>query len=84
MTPAARLSTLARSVIRDMTRLALKHGAVNLSQGYPDFDPPCGLLRITRDCHHSGYNQYAITWGAPNLRRQIAELMAAGTDEPQS
>ncbi|MBI1881921.1 MAG: aminotransferase class I/II-fold pyridoxal phosphate-dependent enzyme [Chloroflexi bacterium] len=73
MHPAQRLSTLTESVIRDMTRLAIKHGAVNLSQGYPDFDPPPALLNAAVNSIQGGHNQYAITWGSPGLRRQIAE-----------
>jgi aspartate/methionine/tyrosine aminotransferase len=73
MTPAQRLSTLTESVIRDMTRLAIKHGAVNLSQGFPDFDPPPALLQAAAHSIQGGHNQYAITWGSPRLRAQIAE-----------
>ena len=55
-----------------MTRLANAHGAINLSQGFPDFDPPEELLaaleRATRGPHH----QYAITWGAPRFREALA------------
>jgi aminotransferase len=56
-----------------MTRLAIKHGAVNLSQGYPDFDPSPALLNAAVSSIQGGHNQYAITWGSPGLRRQIAE-----------
>lgn len=73
MIPAQRLSTLTESVIRDMTRLAIKHGAVNLSQGFPDFDPPPELLNAAARAIQGGHNQYTITWGTPGLRRQIAE-----------
>lgn len=73
MTQAQRLATLTESVIRDMTRLAIKHGAVNLSQGFPDFDPPPALLNAAVSSIQGGHNQYAITWGSPGLRRQIAE-----------
>ncbi|MEY4854131.1 MAG: hypothetical protein RIR32_807 [Verrucomicrobiota bacterium] len=55
-----------------MTRLANQHGALNLSQGFPDFDPPEALLaaleRATRGPHH----QYAVTWGAPRFRQALA------------
>lgn len=73
MNPAQRLSTLNESVIRDMTRLAIKHEAINLSQGFPDFDPPPALLNAATQCIHGGHNQYAITWGSARLRTQIAE-----------
>jgi aminotransferase len=59
-----------------MTRLAIKHGAVNLSQGYPDFDPPQAVLNAAVTAVQSGHNQYAITWGSPRLRAQIAETYA--------
>ncbi|MBE7471906.1 MAG: aminotransferase [Anaerolineae bacterium] len=73
MDPAQRLSTLTESVIRDMTRLAIKHQAINLSQGFPDFDPPPALLEAATRAIQSGHNQYAITWGSARLRAQIAE-----------
>ncbi len=73
MHSAQRLSTLTESVIRDMTRLAIKHQAINLSQGFPDFDPPPALLEAATHAIQSGHNQYAITWGSANLRRQVAE-----------
>jgi len=69
---ATRLHAFTESVIRGMTRLANRHGAVNLAQGFPDFDPPEELLaaleRATRGPHH----QYAITWGAPRFRDALA------------
>jgi len=69
---ARRLSGFTESVIRGMTRLANQHGAINLSQGFPDFDPPEPLLaaleRATRGPHH----QYAVTWGAPRFRQALA------------
>ncbi|NJN99023.1 MAG: aminotransferase class I/II-fold pyridoxal phosphate-dependent enzyme [Anaerolineales bacterium] len=73
MYPAQRLSTLNESVIRDMTRLAIKYEAINLSQGFPDFDPPPALLNAATQSIHGGHNQYAITWGSARLRAQIAE-----------
>ena len=56
------------SVIREMTRLALEHGAVNLSQGYPDFPAPDVLKQAAADAIFADVNQYAITWGAKNFR----------------
>src|ERR1700691_5931477 len=61
------------SVIREMTRLALKHGAVNLSQGFPDFPAPAEIKRAAQDAIAADINQYAITWGAKSLRNAIAE-----------
>ena len=60
------------SVIREMTRLALRHGAVNLAQGFPDFPAPEALKEAARDAISRDYNQYAITWGAKSLRDAIA------------
>jgi aspartate/methionine/tyrosine aminotransferase len=56
------------SVIREMTRLALEHGAVNLSQGFPDFPAPDVLKKAAADAIFADVNQYAITWGAKNFR----------------
>ncbi len=61
------------SVIREMTREALKHGAVNLSQGFPDFPAPEDIKRAAQEAIGRDVNQYAITWGAPDFRRAIAE-----------
>ena len=73
----ARLSTKAErfteSVIREMTRLALKHGAVNLSQGFPDFPAPAEIKRAAQEAISADVNQYAITWGAKSFRNAIAE-----------
>jgi aminotransferase len=55
-----------------MTRLAVRHNAVNLAQGFPDFDPPEEIKAAARDAIDSGFNQYAITWGAKPLRDAIA------------
>jgi aminotransferase len=56
------------SVIREMTRLAMEHGAINLSQGYPDFAAPDVLKKAASDAIFADINQYAITWGAKNFR----------------
>ncbi len=61
------------SVIREMTREALKHGAVNLSQGFPDFPAPEEIKRAAIEAIANDVNQYAITWGAPDFRQAIAE-----------
>ncbi len=60
------------SVIREMTRLANAHGAVNLSQGFPDFPAPEELKEAASRAIAADLNQYAVTWGAPNLRQAIA------------
>ena len=60
------------SVIRRMTRVALKYGAVNLSQGFPDFDPPKELLDRLAQVAYEGPHQYALTWGAQNFREALA------------
>src|SRR5215213_3250312 len=70
---AARVQYFTESVIREMTRLANRHGAVNLGQGMPDFEAPQALKDAAAKAIQDGFNQYAITWGAPNLRQAIAE-----------
>jgi aminotransferase len=67
-----RVQLFTESVIRGMTRLANAHGAVNLAQGMPDFETPAALKDAATKAIHDGYNQYAITWGAPALRQAIA------------
>jgi len=63
------------SVIREMTRQAMLYGAVNLAQGFPDFPAPAEIKRAAQEAIASDVNQYAITWGAKNLRNAIARQM---------
>jgi len=70
---AARVGLFTESVIREMTRLNNLYNGVNLAQGFPDFDPPGELLDAAAKALREGYNQYAITWGAPRLRQAVAE-----------
>src|SRR3954468_4826729 len=65
-------SLFTESVIREMTREALKHGAVNLSQGFPDFAAPEEIKRVAMQAIAADINQYAITWGARDFREAIA------------
>ena len=69
---AQRLSIFTESVIREMTRLAARHGAVNLAQGFPDFDPPAELLEALERAVRGPHHQYAVTWGAPRFRDALA------------
>lgn len=60
------------SVIRRMTRVSLQYGAVNLSQGFPDFEPPKEILDRLAQVAHEDFHQYSITWGAQNFREALA------------
>src|ERR1700688_2971540 len=73
---SAKAGRFTESVIREMTRLAIRHGAVNLSQGFPDFAAPAEIKRAAQDAIAADINQYAITWGAKSLRNAIAEKFA--------
>jgi aspartate/methionine/tyrosine aminotransferase len=70
---AKRVQYFTESVIRETTRLAARHGAINLGQGMPDFDTPGEVKEAACRAIRDGYNQYAITWGAPTLRQAIAD-----------
>jgi aspartate/methionine/tyrosine aminotransferase len=70
---SAKASRFTESVIREMTREALRHGAVNLSQGFPDFPAPVEIKRAAQEAIADDVNQYAITWGAKDFRDAIAE-----------
>jgi len=70
--PAGRLDGLIESQIREMTRLAIAHGAVNCAQGFPDFGTPEPVRRAAAEAIMADHNQYAITWGVPALREAIA------------
>ena len=65
------------SVIREMTRQAALHGAVNLAQGFPDFPAPAEIKHAAQEAVAADVNQYAITWGAKSLRNAIARQMKA-------
>ena len=67
-----RTATFTDSVIRRMTRVSLQYNAVNLSQGFPDFNPPREIMDRLAEVAHEGPHQYAITWGAPNFREALA------------
>jgi aspartate/methionine/tyrosine aminotransferase len=73
---SAKAAQFTESVIREMTRLALAHNAVNLSQGFPDFAAPEEIKSAAREAISRDVNQYAITWGAKSLRNAIAEKFA--------
>jgi aspartate/methionine/tyrosine aminotransferase len=69
---SGRVEHFTESVIREMTRQAMLHGAVNLAQGFPDFPAPAEIKQAAQDAVASDINQYAITWGAKSLRDAIA------------
>jgi aminotransferase len=70
-----KVSQFTESVIREMTRQAMIYGAVNLAQGFPDFAAPAEIKQAARAAIEADVNQYAITWGAKNLRDAIARQM---------
>ena len=67
-----RTANFPDSVIRRMTRISLQHGAINLSQGFPDFDPPKEITDRLSEVAKEGPHQYALTWGAQNFREALA------------
>jgi aspartate/methionine/tyrosine aminotransferase len=69
---ADRTMNIVESVIREMTRLAVRHNAVNLAQGFPDFPAPQALKQAAADAIEADVNQYAITWGSKPFRDAIA------------
>ena len=71
-TTSARAASFTESVIREMTRLAMAHDAVNLAQGFPDFAAPAELKEAAKAAIDADLNQYAITWGARDFRQAIA------------
>ncbi len=72
-----KVERFTESVIREMTRQAMLHGAVNLAQGFPDFPAPAEIKKAAADAVAADINQYAITWGAKSLRNAIARQMQA-------
>ena len=70
---STRTAHFTDSVIRRMTRISNQYGAVNLSQGFPDFDPFQAILNRLAEVAHEDFHQYSITWGAQNFREALAE-----------
>lgn len=68
-----RVQTFTDSVIRRMTRISDEYGAINLSQGFPDFDPPKEILDALAKAAYEGPHQYSITFGAENFREALAK-----------
>lgn len=80
MEPASRVGRFTESVIREQSRSALLHGAINLAQGFPDFDPPPELVDALRDVlARGGSHQYANTWGAPEFRAALGRKLSLST-----
>jgi len=75
VTPSEKVSRFTESVIREMTRVALAHGAVNLSQGFPDFPAPDEVKAAAICAVEDDINQYTVTWGSPSLRTAIGAHM---------
>lgn len=75
-TLSKRTANFTDSVIRRMTRISNKYGAVNLSQGFPDFEPPKAITDRLAEVAGQGPHQYALTWGAQNFREALARKIA--------
>ncbi len=69
---SSRVQTFTDSVIRRMTRISDQYHAINLSQGFPDFDPPKEMLDALAKAAYKGPHQYSITFGAPEFTRSIS------------
>lgn len=71
-----RTSIFTESLIREMSRVAARHGAINLAQGFPDWDPPAALVQAAKDAMDTHRHQYAVTWGSPELRAALSAKLA--------
>ncbi|MEO6003212.1 MAG: aminotransferase class I/II-fold pyridoxal phosphate-dependent enzyme [Opitutus sp.] len=70
-----RTATFTESLIREMSRVAQRHGAINLAQGFPDWDPPAALVQAAKDAMDAGRHQYAVTWGSSELRTALGQKL---------
>ncbi|MEO6243875.1 MAG: aminotransferase class I/II-fold pyridoxal phosphate-dependent enzyme, partial [Opitutaceae bacterium] len=77
-----RTSVFTESLIREMSRVAARHNAINLAQGFPDWDPPAALVQSGKDAMDAHRHQYAVTWGAPELRAALGAKIARCTGLP--
>ncbi len=75
--PPSRLPHVGTTIFTVMSALAQQHGAINLSQGFPDFEPPAELLALLEQAMRGGHNQYAPMAGVPALREAIAAKVQA-------
>jgi len=71
-----RTAIFTESLIREMSRVAQQHGAINLAQGFPDWDPPAALIQAAKEAMDAGRHQYAVTWGSPELRAALGAKLA--------
>ena len=79
---STRTSGFTDSIIRRMTRISNRYGAINLSQGFPDFDPPKPITDRLAEIAPYGPHQYAVTWGAQNFREALAKKQSRWTGLP--
>ena len=79
---STRTAGFTDSIIRRMTRISNRYGAINLSQGFPDFDPPQEITDRLAEIAPHGPHQYAITWGAQNFREALAKKQSRWTGLP--
>jgi hypothetical protein len=77
-----RLTSISESVIRNTTRTANQYSAINLAQGFPDFDPPEELLQALERAARGPFHQYAVTWGAPRFRDALARKITHWSGVP--
>src|SRR5258708_13954301 len=71
-----RTASLTAPLIREMSRVAGRHGAINLAQGFPDWDPPAALIAAAKEGMDAHRYQYAVTWGAAELRAALSSKLA--------
>ncbi len=77
-----RTAVFTESLIREMSRVAVRYGAINLSQGFPDWDPPAALIAAAKEAMDTHRHQYAVTWGAPELRAALGSKISRFTGVP--
>ncbi len=77
-----RTALFSESLIREMSRVAARHGAINLAQGFPDWDPPAALIQAAKDAMDTHRHQYAVTWGSPELREALGAKIARSLGVP--
>src|SRR3954463_7548063 len=77
-----RTATFTESLIREMSRVAHQHGAINLAQGFPDWDPPAALVDAAKAAMDAGRHQYAVTWGSAELRTALGAKLTRFMNVP--